>query len=1358
MKPRKWIVVFGFFLVLCGFAVYQGVRTLEKNRNVEKILIEKISPLLGGAFEIEKARLGFFSAYLSNVSASIPLHAFRIHVKDIKVAISLRRLIETRGDFGRSISKLIFVSPEIEFTGAPANGGVAGGGARQPLGRGFPVEHVLINDGVFRIHLPESADPVVLGEKLDGKIREQRRGVSFELKGSLASRRRNLSITGMVSRPGQPHRLSLRLSRARIRKPLRAGKLSVSAGMLDGVCELRFTDSVTMHTVESSGWVTVENGKAHINGVEEPFHDFNVQASFANSRIHFDSISVIWDRLHAAGGGVWDLAGADESAIRLRTENQPIEALAGSLPESVSRHILGNGWAEAEIRKPPQGRGAPRIIARLGGFSAWGKPVTRCEGFGRFDRGTLRLDSLAIAAQSLSFLSRGTVEFSQAPVAYSFDGTGVCRAQDLVESASGPLKMTYSLDGSGADIAFMAAIVSDSLAWREVALGPQRITVTNRGDGILFSNADAADQPVSFSGSVDRMFAERPYLSADLRIGAGPILQILDRIPSRPAGALDSVSAYASIVGHLPSFEANGRIAIEAKRLSGAVKARVRRDSTDVMHWELSGPNVRINNAGVSLAARGVSCTDSVLIDSFALAERITGDGAVYFQSDAWRWACRIAAAGFPLTRIDTVLGGGGRIDGGYLDGTIRVNGSMKTLSANGRLRVRNARVGGIGGLETDMVVAADSRSVRVRPFVIRKEKQIILAVDTLEIGDHLVADGSFSNLDLGGFLHGVLADDIDIAGAASGSFTSADSGYVLYGSAQAPRIAVNGYGVDSAHISFSLDASGATVHGFKARDSARTAVEGSGYVSWAFVSGDDEGDTLEAALSVRGDLLATLARHFDSPIGGTGRGSISLAFGVNAESWDVSEAYASIPSGRLTVYPFVLDEVTDFSFQANLDDSARLHTRAAGRIRKRPITVTSNHAVPEGYEALRIGPVNCGVLLVSTPKNGVDIHMPGFMPEGARADIAFGGRAPFEQFAISGPLEKIRLTGTWTIRDVEFTFPLLEEEVLPWPFDPFPYIDWEMDIIVGNRRVSYFYDVGVRKRLLRFVECRLEPGGAIKLRGREIDKTFRLYGGLRSYRGAAFFGKVFDRNMEVGCDFSPRPLSNGGGYDNLPIVWGSAEAFSDSSRFDRIRLTLLTKDTTTGALSEKGRFNEISIRISSNFEEIPGEAEREFYRRAGLRFVTLEGAGGFVSDIGEQYLHRYFLQRWERKLARRIGLDVISFETSIASNYFYYFYNNRFSDLASQWDNLALANVGVTLGRYFLSDRVFLKWRTELVPSDTLIHPEHSLGFELYPVRNLLFDVSSGFYRGEDAYQWNPKVSMQLRLPITRLRKALDF
>jgi hypothetical protein len=316
----------------------------------------------------------------------------------------------------------------------------------------------------------------------------------------------------------------------------------------------------------------------------------------------------------------------------------------------------------------------------------------------------------------------------------------------------------------------------------------------------------------------------------------------------------------------------------------------------------------------------------------------------------------------------------------------------------------------------------------------------------------------------------------------------------------------------------------------------------------------------------------------------------------------------------------------------------------------------------------------------------------------------------------------------------------------------------------------------GKHHRIIRFVEGYIDPSTKLSVLGRDLDKTFRITGSMRSYNGTVYFGKVFDRNFDVGLEFEPHRFRPDAAYDNMPVIWGSAEALSDTTRMDRIKVTLRLQDPATGGLSERGRIAMIPAKganramgdsipnfvfgLSSDLEQVAGQSEREFYQETGLQFTTVGGAGQAVSNFGEQYLHRYLLQRLQKQVAKSLGLDVISIETSIASNYFNKFYNRQFSDLYNQWDKLALANVGITVGRYFFHDYLFLKARGELVPLDTILRPEYSVGLEFQPARFMLMGFDYGFRQGsgDTAVVFDPRLNLQLRIPIGGIRKSLNF
>lgn len=87
----------------------------------------------------------------------------------------------------------------------------------------------------------------------------------------------------------------------------------------------------------------------------------------------------------------------------------------------------------------------------------------------------------------------------------------------------------------------------------------------------------------------------------------------------------------------------------------------------------------------------------------------------------------------------------------------------------------------------------------------------------------------------------------------------------------------------------------------------------------------------------------------------------------------------------------------------------------------------------------------------------------------------------------------------------------------------------------------------------------------------------------------------------------------------------------------------------------------------------------------------SYHGAVRFLSNFVEEYLDRFFLERFERRHVKTIGFGVINIETSVASNYFNRFYNRQFDYVLMAADYPALANVGIIVSRFFFRDKLFI-------------------------------------------------------------------
>lgn len=1385
MKPRKWVIVACLIAAAIGLASYQGTALLRRNLKLEELLSEHISPAIGGEFDVERVRFGLFSVYLRNVKVSLPAATYEIDIEDIKVGFSLRRLVTTRGDLGRSINKIIFVRPRITFhflpyAAEPAS--LPSAETPQFSPQDFPVDYLLVDNGTARIAEP-GGEQVLLGEKLDGRIWEEAEGLRFELRGKLASRKRNLGLTGVITGPGERNRISLRFDKARVGKPLRFPVGSILGGTLDGVCELSFSDTTSPEDFRAEGWVKITGAKAQVGVLPQPLEEFTATVSMNGSVWRLDTLHGLWNGAALRGRGAWDIAGRTESGLTFYAERIDIARMWPQAPSLVEDQFYGMGWLALRLG---QGRGADSILTELdgGGFSLLGKPLTALSGRGALSSHGVRFDSVRVCTDAMNLNLSGEMAMEDSLPVY--DMAVDCRLDSVpaLPDLEGIVRTSGTIRGHGTQTEIELSLSGKDIHLYGVALGDHEIGIISEGSRLRFSTIRADKDNLALSGALDNLESSHPRIDLSVQIGSVPLLVFLTGNVPLANDLEGRVRLAATVKGRLPAWKAEGRLSLNTPVLEGLaqLEAQSEGEGAEPVRWSLRGADLSAGGEEVLLGMRGRLYSDSLVVDSAGLlgGVRVTGNlGVGRFD----KIDMRVVYDSISLAKVGRwFLGRGMVLDSGFVAGVTRIRGTVRNPRTTSELHLDRCWASGIGPFATNAIVTSRGSAVEVAPLVVRKGGRVILSLDTLSHDRYLQVSGEFDDLDVQMLVGELVPEDYRIYGEVSGAFTATDSGFPVAFTVRSDELGFESWNVDSVRLEGSVDRGGLRLSDITCRDGARSTLEGTGWIPWSFTTQEPhETDTLRARVRIHGDLLATLGHNLEGPINGHAKGEAIVSVVATDEGWHFEECGMHAPKGVLTLYPFLLTEAKNFSFHMTMDDSSRIHTVARGTINKRPIRIFSSHNIPQGYEPFELGPLNLGVLLAETPKGGIEIHLPGFQDLGEPLEAEFAPRPPFPAFALSGPMERLKITGTWILRSAQFTYPWLPTNELPWDFDPFPYVEWEMDLKVGNRKLTYYWDLSTKRRnLIRFVECTVDPISRVELRGRDLDKTFRILGSLRSYKGWVYFGRIFDRRFEVGVDFVPQPFPQSEGYDNMPIIWGSAEAFSDTSRFERIKVTLQLKDPETGGLAERGRIRMVprtkdswlgggrgasedsipnfTFRVSSDFEQVAGESEREFFRETGLRLSTFSGAGELVSSFGEQYLHHYFLRRLEKRLAKRLGLDVISIETSIAANYFSRFYNRQFTEWADQWDLLALANMGVTVGRYFFHDYLFLKARGELVPVDELLIPEYSLGLEFQPVRYLLMDFNYGFYKGEAALEHNPRVNMQLRLPIAGMRNMLNF
>jgi hypothetical protein len=1397
MKRRKWLVALG--IGVCAVTLVAGacLIVLEKNSTAERFLVQKISAATGNQISAEHVTIGFFSVYLHNVKIAFAAHSFSVKFPDIKAVISPWKFIKNRGSFERSVSEIVLISPEMDLF--PVNNPIdqphlqlllLSGNDVLSQFRNFPVDHFMIRKGVVRI-IAGDGKKIVAAEDLSGNLKEDDEGIYFDVRGRLVSQKRNLFVSGSLSRRGQRNRLSLRLNKARIQEPFRIRNIEISRGILDGVCELSFPDSASLASIESNGWVRITGGTAAIDGIKMPVTDVKVSVNLSNPRVRIDTLSCKWNGVFLWGSGTWDIVHDRDplSAVTIQCQGIRPEELFPKEVCSALGPVRGLGWAAVTLSKKNSIIGN-EVKLEGGGISVSGMPLL-VSAKANLQRNHLAFDTCTIRGQAFKILASGMLNFEKPPLAYmvSFSVHADSIPGIAALKGSGQVFASGSVTGIGSQARYEATITAPRTFLFDNKLGSLEISLKS-GDinHIAFSCSQKNGPFFSVSGTVDSVLGKTPAIAATAALGKNAVLSILEAHAPFLSGLIDSTWINVSCTGNAAAFDIRGEWGIRSSMVHGTLPFQIDKSKNDrALHWRVGPKDLYFNDSLSSCLAGGTADDKSFHIDTLTMLGGVRGSGYVEFGTsggldlnlkyrdlqlcalNAWLFKHRLP------------------IKSGTVFGSTRISGEHGRIITESELHARKCEVGYVSNVETDVVCRSHDTTFTILPLTIKKDGIALVSLDTISNASGIYLSGRFDNVEMRSILSGAVPDeyvsgDNEVKGALSGTFASMQTGLPVTVHVFSPWVMMNKWRIDSIRSTMDIDENRIVIRQFSAADGNRVHCTCSGVVPWALLTNtvrDNEAaayqDSINITISARGDLLASFEKNvsgpFYLPVSGTGAGSIEIGLRGTPGNIQLSKATGRIPKGTLRVRPYVREDIKDFSMNMTMDQpsglmedsnnmpsSAQVSFEASGTIAKRPFRIYSTHKAPDGYEPFKIGVLDAGVLQVSTPRHGIDIHMPGFMEPGVDGEVEFAPKAPCTAFTLSGPFDRLRITGTWVLRNGDFTFPPLVNSETTIPFDPFPYITWDLDLRAGNRKLKYYYDTGRNRKLVRLVECYVDPVSMISLRGRDKDATFKILGGLHSSTGSVFFRRTFDRNFDVGLEFVPKQLPDKKGFDNVPIIWGSAEAIADDNRFERVKLTLVTRDSVTNALSERGRFYDIRFRVSSDAEELPGDTAVSFFNQEGRRMASVGGAGEFVSSLGEQYLHRFLLQNLEERLAKRLGLDVINVETSIASNYFNKLYNRQFLTFANEWNYLAFANVGITVGRYILYDKVFLKWRTELVPVDTLLTPEYTMGFEFQPLSYFMMDVNYGIRQGGKTLESNPQLLLQLRLPLENIRKYLKF
>lgn len=1335
MRHRPWIPIVAVLLALLFYFGNRWYRSPEVQTKIRTSVEETISELISGDVSIGEMQVGLLSVTVSGLDLDIPLNSMEIHVDQLQVGFSLMALLKRNWEPQELVDRITVVRPHITIT--PGDMKPQDNSAPPPpIEKLIPFRQASMKECLISIQKHDGAKIITI-RGLDGKIARLEENAEIVLNGAVGSLLDNFSLSATMSNDVEEQQLSLRLKGVELQELLTDSTLNIS-GTVDGSLETLFRDGNFPQSVLPDGWLKIsdisvaDSSQTYLTkGIFELFlEEGAITSRELSAQIPGGELSGKFNfSLNDS------LSGKLTSTIVLDEKKRPIESLVdvtGTInAELLIPSLLGEFFPlslDAKLRLGENGLG----IAAVGALRENGvqfESISASTPFGTIESELSMLDNILITKGESNVLYRltpaitlaGTVPFD---VEYELGTTtpvikmSANRLKLVSEKGQLPfpqlklqtIRESVMIQGKNRDMSFIAHVAN---LLNPVEQFHAELSVTN----------DGFQKLTTFTGQDELIEEGNVTVEVDGKEGVTDI-----RSGITLAGEFGKLQLFGAGEwgGEVNQFTIeNGHYSWNKLELPFTAQLTEKRKG-----WQFE-----ILSSDKTLRSEGLVSKEFDFLHDFTAT--LSGISIAWLNT---------------LLPEDDII-----IRDGTLEGEISLSGPFTNIDAKGDLNISALSIGALDSINSEISLRWNKGRGVIEPFALERHGRKIVTSETVLLGDTLSFSVALDQVDVGRALDFIPGESI--TGTVSGEITSDNSDIIM--SLSTPLIKRGEIALDSVAMQARIR------NQFLEVDSLsfiHQDVNGRGSIRYPLTNNRE--DTLSFDLFLEGDLLKSASKFKDSPIGGNGEGTVAVKGSISSGELALDQARFIIPNGEMTLYPYVRGTVKSLyvDVQAERNDSVSLSIR--GEIGRKQLVIRNSYDYHKSLKPMKLGPVDLGVIQVFTEEGGVPLFIPGFLEnrKGNVGWIEVAGKDSIREFTLSGtPPDDFLITGTLKLRKAEITFPLLEDVEWPSDFDPFPFIGFDLDVEAADRSVTYFYRVGdmKKRRSIKMVECILDPSMSIGVRGRDQDGDFRIVGGIRSYKGFLFYGKMFDQNFEMGLDFSSGKTEDEL-YDNLPIIWGSAETYADTNRFDRSQVVIMTKDPKDGTLQRRGRFTELVIVPADGVTEngVQDEQSADFYRNTGKNMANLEGAGNTLTGIGDRYVNSYVFNYWGRQMARHMGLDMIRLETSMMSNAFNSLYEHQLdSSMAINWSHLALANTGITVGKYVAGDQLLLKMRTQLTPLDTLLIPEYKVGFEYQPLRYLWMDLNYGIKHDytTNSVEMNPEVRLQLRMPFSKIQDAFD-
>lgn len=1327
IKPRKRFLTVILVMAVIFFWIHSYINSPAFEAFIVKSVEESLSDSFEGEINVDKISLGFFSVKISGANISVPLNSVSLKIDDITVGFSLRALLRKRWTPDELIDKIILINPEIYyeplFDQNETEQGVLPSEIAEQVLKNVKVRELLIRNCKVTVVAQKGTELITITD-LDGRALKEDDSFSLSLKKKKRLGRSQFSVELFLTSDVAKQRLSVQSNNYAITTVLPKDN-SIFRAKIDGSLEFSFLNKPYPTCLSPDGTfdiydIALEKGKKRLwNSKKISFVARKGVLSSDNVRVDIGQ-GTLSGTISTSFGDQFLLLGLHYT-----------DSLEGISAHAVIEH---DSTLEAHQYKHS--------------FSAL-KDSMVLSGSGFVSNGIISIAEGNFSLPGVAGVLSGTVSTENNRYELLYEG-GFFRALDSVSKVQGDF--SFNLLGGFTTFPQVSGIVRSDVIYDSIkqTLPPLQIALDPLGNLEL----SGANSDLSLSATAKNVFlSARPHITGDLIIKSRLLKKLEKNLNQSSYISGGALHLGVRIEKDSIPLDLSGTVETTIGDLT--IKGKLIHNRKESLTFDFSQFQLFRDSLSIPCKLQGGYKKDFLSLSLRSAPYKLEGSAIVDLKNEEVLTA-ELSVQKTALSKFNGVMPALKELRRGTISTAIKARGAFDSLFVFGDFALDSVETDGVRRLSCKSRFSYDTKQFSLEPFYIHSGADTLIRIDSLSYDTALYVDGEFHRISLSS----VIDDKRMPTGEVSGIVRSAerDGIYVVL---SADSLKQGETRLDSLSAVMRLrertlivDTLSVKLHSLWLDGSASLPL-----------GEESTEDSLKFHINLEGDLLQTLEQYSVSAVGGSSYCKGELSGTVSSGALDIQSGWLRLRDGSMSIYPNLWEPMDSVTLDWKLHRADSMDIAVQGYVKRRRLRLKNHYRVSDSIQPFTYGLLNFGAFTVETPDGAIPIFISGFQEnrKGNTTLVSVKGKKGVRKFTLSGPFERFKVSGTLLLRKSEFTFPMLDDVFYADPFDPFPYITFDLDIRPADRSVTYFYQLGdsKKRRGLRMIEADLDPSRTISLRGRELDKTFRILGGLRAYRGSLFYGTVFNKNFEMGLDFRPELMSDGR-YDNLPIIWGRAENIVVTSTGDQVKsvVKVMVKDSVTGELMERARFGELVLLPSSEGDTDKSNDEKEalFYTETGRSMTDPSRAGAMVTSIGDSYFNSVWLNFWGRRLARKIGFDVLRFETSLLSNSYNYFYERSLSpDYNSRFSIWAFENSGVTMGKYVFGDNLLLKAQTSLILLDTLLTPSYNLGFEYQPFRYLWMDFHYGMHQNSltEQMEFDPTFQVQMRVPLEDFKKV---